>query len=326
MLKDAREIGQAATLMLALNNAAPLTHIHCGNYAAANAEADELLALADEKGIPIWKALGMIYQGCVLALAGNSNAIQIVNSGITAWRSTRATLYMPLFLPYLARAYAELGQFDDAWRCIGEAVTAVETTKERWCEAEINRIAGERTEGMIRGRCKPTSDIAISSTRCAMPNYRRRALRISGENDTHLRGGIGAKGVLMNRARQFRLLTICLLLAILWLPEAASAAQCGSTAASFEAWKRQFAGEAQARGVSASTIAALMATNYSTAHLMLLPMRPLVFDGIESGCVGRQKLQLDSPPSVSIAPAPRALRTIKYSFALSQIDRVALIT
>jgi predicted ATPase len=46
-------------------------------------------------------------------------------------------------LLYLARAYAELGQFDDAWRCIGEAMTAVETTKERWCEAEINRIAGE---------------------------------------------------------------------------------------------------------------------------------------------------------------------------------------
>ena len=45
--------------------------------------------------------------------------------------------------PSLASAYAELGQFDDAWRCIGEAMTAMETTKERWCEAEVNRIAGE---------------------------------------------------------------------------------------------------------------------------------------------------------------------------------------
>ena len=34
-------------------------------------------------------------------------------------------------------------QFDDAWRCIGEAMTAIETTKEKWCEAEIHRIAGE---------------------------------------------------------------------------------------------------------------------------------------------------------------------------------------
>jgi predicted ATPase len=40
-------------------------------------------------------------------------------------------------------AYAELGQFDDARRCIGEAMTAVETTKERWWEAEVRRTAGE---------------------------------------------------------------------------------------------------------------------------------------------------------------------------------------
>ena len=50
---------------------------------------------------------------------------------------------MPFYLSYLARAHAELGQFDDAWRCIGEAMTAVETTKERWCEADVHRMAGE---------------------------------------------------------------------------------------------------------------------------------------------------------------------------------------
>ena len=41
------------------------------------------------------------------------------------------------------RVHAELRQFDDAWRCVGEAITAVETTKQRWCEAEVNRMAGE---------------------------------------------------------------------------------------------------------------------------------------------------------------------------------------
>jgi predicted ATPase len=43
----------------------------------------------------------------------------------------------------LTRAYAELGQFDDAWRCIDEALTAMETTKEKWSEAEVHRTAGE---------------------------------------------------------------------------------------------------------------------------------------------------------------------------------------
>jgi len=46
---------------------------------------------------------------------------------------------------FLARAYAEVGQCDEAWRRIGEAMAAVETTKERWCEADIHRAAGEIT-------------------------------------------------------------------------------------------------------------------------------------------------------------------------------------
>ena len=60
---------------------------------------------------------------------------------------------MPLNVSHLARAYAELGQFDDAWRCIGEAMTAVETTKERWWEAEVDRIAGEIALKSPNARC-----------------------------------------------------------------------------------------------------------------------------------------------------------------------------
>ena len=52
-------------------------------------------------------------------------------------------MWSPLYLSYLGRADAEIGKFDDAWRYIGEAMTVVETTKERWHEAEINRMAGE---------------------------------------------------------------------------------------------------------------------------------------------------------------------------------------
>jgi predicted ATPase len=142
-LRNAREIGQAAALMFTVGHV-PLTHIFCGDYATANTQLDEIVALADEKGTSFWKALGMMNHGCVLALNGQaSDAIHIIPSGINAWRSTGATLYLPFFLSYLARAHTELGQFDDAWRCIGEAMTAIETTNERWCEAEVHRMAGE---------------------------------------------------------------------------------------------------------------------------------------------------------------------------------------
>jgi predicted ATPase len=43
----------------------------------------------------------------------------------------------------LAIAHASIEQFDDAWQCIEKAMTTVETTDERWCEAEVRRIAGE---------------------------------------------------------------------------------------------------------------------------------------------------------------------------------------
>ena len=43
----------------------------------------------------------------------------------------------------LARAYAKRSQLDEAWRCIGEAMTTIETYKERLYEAEVNRAAGE---------------------------------------------------------------------------------------------------------------------------------------------------------------------------------------
>ncbi|HWX35738.1 MAG TPA: hypothetical protein VNZ53_51000 [Steroidobacteraceae bacterium] len=142
-LKYAREIGQAATLMVALHYMS-FTHIHCGNYGAAKAEADELVALADEKTTLIWKALGMLDQGCLLVLKGKaSGAVQTFTSGMISYQSTGSTVWIPLHLSYLAKAYSELGQVDDAVRCIGEAITAVETTRERWCEAEINRIVGE---------------------------------------------------------------------------------------------------------------------------------------------------------------------------------------
>ena len=52
-------------------------------------------------------------------------------------------MFLPMWLTHLAAAYAELGQLDDALRCVGEAMSAVETTGERWCEAEVYRVTGE---------------------------------------------------------------------------------------------------------------------------------------------------------------------------------------
>ena len=67
----------------------------------------------------------------------------MLTSGLTALRSMGALLHLPWYILSLARAYRELGLFDSAWRCISEAITTVDTTKERWLEAEVYRTGGE---------------------------------------------------------------------------------------------------------------------------------------------------------------------------------------
>jgi predicted ATPase len=142
-VKGAREIGEATTLMYALTISSAV-HLHRRDYAMANALLNEAVALADERGVVFWKAWAMVNQGCVSSMCGKaSHAVSMITSGMTAWRSTGATMYVPAWLSYLARAYAELDQFNDAWHRIDEALATEEKTKETWYGADIRRTAGE---------------------------------------------------------------------------------------------------------------------------------------------------------------------------------------
>jgi class 3 adenylate cyclase/predicted ATPase len=142
-LKVGREIGHSATLMYVLNFST-WTYIHCGNYEAANALIDEFIVLKDQAASLFWGAWGMMQRGCLSALTGKaSDAVQTISSGVQAMRSTGTSMWMPVWLSYLARTNTELSEFDEGRRCIGEAMTAMEATNETWYEAEVNRIAGE---------------------------------------------------------------------------------------------------------------------------------------------------------------------------------------
>ena len=142
-LMEARQIEHAATLMFTLNFPI-LVNTYCGNYHSANEHLKELVALAEEKGATFRKAEGVLRRGYILTLTGKATkAVEIVTSGIDLWRSAGSTIFTPEQEFMLAIAHADSGQFDDAWRCIGKAMTAMQATKERWCEAEAHRVAGE---------------------------------------------------------------------------------------------------------------------------------------------------------------------------------------
>src|SRR6185295_15462028 len=143
-LSEAREIGHAATLMFTLNFPV-LINTYCGNYDAANEHLEELAALAEEKGARFRKAEGVLRRGYILTLTGAARAVEIVLAGIHLWRSAGSTIFAPEHEFMLAIAHANAGQFDEARLCIERAMTAMSATRERWCEAEVHRVAGEIT-------------------------------------------------------------------------------------------------------------------------------------------------------------------------------------
>ena len=78
-----------------------------------------------------------------LLTAQPSDAVHLLTTGINAFRLTGATVFVPWYLTLLATAYESLNHYDDASRTISEAKEAVNRTNERWCEAEVARVAGE---------------------------------------------------------------------------------------------------------------------------------------------------------------------------------------
>jgi predicted ATPase len=142
-LSEARDMGQAGTLFVALNYAS-ITHFLRGNYATAETLTNELVTLADEHDAVVWKLAGLLYQGWVFAATGRaSEAVPLIVPGLAACRSVGNTYLTPVGLSFLAKSYADLGQLDDAWRSVDEAKSLIERTKETWFEAHVHCIAGE---------------------------------------------------------------------------------------------------------------------------------------------------------------------------------------
>ena len=71
----------------------------------------------------------------------------------------------------------------------------------------------------------------------------------------------------MTRRRGLATTVLAALTMLALMSPKADAAQCGSTPAGFETWKREFAEEARAKGIGGSTTAALMQANYASATI-----------------------------------------------------------
>jgi tetratricopeptide (TPR) repeat protein len=106
--------------------------------------AQELMRLSREKGLPGWLGTGTWHRGEALAMLGQvEEGIAHIREGIEVEQSVGIRCYMSGALRSLAEAQAKAGHPKEGLATLAEALTLVEETNERHLEAELYRLKGE---------------------------------------------------------------------------------------------------------------------------------------------------------------------------------------
>ena len=83
-------------------------------------------------------------RGWALAMQGQgAEGLTQLRQGLDAYRATGAEFQRPHFLSMLAEVHRSLGQPEAGLTALSEALALVETTGERYYEAELHRLKGE---------------------------------------------------------------------------------------------------------------------------------------------------------------------------------------
>jgi predicted ATPase len=131
---------------------AAILHRLCGEVQAACTRADAAMLLAAEHGFAQWFAGGTILRGWTVATQGQAaEGIAQIHQGLVAWRAAWAEVLRPSWLALLAEAYAAGADPARGLHGLAEALVLVETTGERWYEAELYRLRGALVLQHARG-------------------------------------------------------------------------------------------------------------------------------------------------------------------------------
>jgi predicted ATPase len=106
--------------------------------------AEELVALSNEHGFPLWLGLGLLQHGRSLTALGQAkDGIALLARGLSVLRGAGAVVHTPRTLCFLAEAHAKVGNLQEGQKCLVEAAQLIETTQERSGEAEMHRLRGD---------------------------------------------------------------------------------------------------------------------------------------------------------------------------------------
>jgi predicted ATPase len=106
--------------------------------------AEAVLVVSREQNFPMFLGLGNIMRGWCLAAMGQAvEGIPLLVQGITLRRRDAGCyLTLPFFLVTLAEVYGMASQPEEGLNQLAEASQLIETTQERWAEAEMHRLRG----------------------------------------------------------------------------------------------------------------------------------------------------------------------------------------
>jgi predicted ATPase len=141
----AQELSHPHSLASTLTHGAMLHYLR-REVQATQERVEVLITLSHEQGFPFWLAVGLTWQGWVLAEQGQEEeGITQIHQGRAAIRATGARQGEPHGAALLAGAYGKMGKAEEGLNALAEALAAVDKTGERWYEAELYRLRGELT-------------------------------------------------------------------------------------------------------------------------------------------------------------------------------------
>jgi predicted ATPase len=157
-------------------------HQYLRHGPAAQAAAEEAIAISSEHGFPLWFAMGTCLYGWALAKQGQAEVgVVRIRQGIAAWRGTGAELAQPHWLALLAEGCGQLGQVDEGLEVLEQAFGFMEKYAERYYEAELYRLKGE----LLLHQSPPLEQLAERCLHQAMDISRRQQTNLP-----QLRAGI----------------------------------------------------------------------------------------------------------------------------------------
>jgi ATP/maltotriose-dependent transcriptional regulator MalT len=159
----ARDSQNPMGLAFALLWSAAVQHC-CGNWSAANSQADELAKLTREQNISFFDAAAVVVKGAVAVSTGQfKSGIERIEEGVAQFPRQHARFGTAWAQSIIAEGYLNLGQHELALAAIDKGFEAIAIHGERHWEAEL-----ERTRGCIYARMNAHAGDADAAFRRAL--------------------------------------------------------------------------------------------------------------------------------------------------------------